>query len=227
MDVLWETARQVGGDFYDYFLLPDGRLGFVIADVSDKGLAASLYMAVTRTLLRSAALEYTSPAETLERVNELLLVNSQNGLFVTTFYGVLSLDDGMLTYTIAGHNPPMIIRYGRQEIEVMEKGGIALGALSKIRLEQKQTHLDPGDCLVLYTDGVTEAFNFQDQMYGEESLQQVLSKLIGKHADEVLRLLSQDLEDFRGSAPLSDDTTILAICRHPLLADEDGDNGSA
>ena len=214
MDVHWETARQVGGDFYDYFLLPDGRLAFVIADVSDKGLAASLYMTVTRTLLRAAALEYTSPAETLERVNELLLINSQNGLFVTTFYGLLSLEDGTLTYTIAGHNPPMVIRNEGQVIEVMDKGGIALGALPKIQLEENHTQLNPGDCLVLYTDGVTEAFNDQDQMYSEERLRHVLSQSIGKQAGEVLSQLKRDLEEFRGNAQLSDDTTILAICRH-------------
>jgi len=227
MDVLWETARQVGGDFYDYFLLPDGRLAFVIADVSDKGLAASLYMTVTRTLLRAAALEYNSPSRTLERVNDLLLVNSQNGLFVTTFYGVLSLEDGTLTYSIAGHNPPMIVRTSHQKVEEMKKGGIALGALPKINLEQREISLNPGDCLVLYTDGVTEAFNFQDQMYGEKRLKQVLGKSIGRSARGVLSLLRADLEDFRGSAPLSDDTTILAICRKPSLTNNHGDSGSS
>jgi serine phosphatase RsbU (regulator of sigma subunit)/putative methionine-R-sulfoxide reductase with GAF domain len=227
MDVLWETARQVGGDFYDYFLLPDGRLAFVIADVSDKGLAASLYMTVTRTLLRAAALEYNSPSEVLERVNELLLVNSQNGLFVTTFYGVLSLENGMLTYSIAGHNPPMIIRSSDQMIEEMEKGGIALGALPKINLQQKQIPLNPGDCLVLYTDGVTEAFNLQDQMYGEKRLKQILTTGIGKSAPQVLGLLKDDLEEFRGDAPLSDDTTILAICRNHSLTDKHGDASSS
>ena len=94
MDVRWNTAQQVGGDFYDYFLLPDGRLAIIIADVSNKGLAASLYMTVTRTLIRAAALESTSPARTLERVNDLLLMNSQNGLFVTTWYGLLDMTEG-------------------------------------------------------------------------------------------------------------------------------------
>ncbi len=227
MDVLWQTARQVGGDFYDYFLLPDGRLAFVIADVSDKGLAASLYMTVTRTLLRAAALEYASPSDTLQRVNDLLLMNSQNGLFVTTFYGALSLEDGTLTYSIAGHNPPIIVRFEDEEIEEMSKGGIAVGALPHIKLEQKQIQLNPGDCLVLYTDGVTEAFNFQDQMYGEQRLKEVLKSAIGKSAAEIINLLKADLEDFRGNAPLSDDTTILAIYRDPSLADDHRDISSS
>lgn len=223
MDVRWETARQVGGDFYDYFLLPDGRLAIVIADVSDKGLAASLYMTVTRTLLRATALETPSTAATLERVNDLLLVNSQNGLFVTTFYGILNLQDGVLKYTIAGHNPPLIIRAKSREVVAFEKGGIALGAMADIHLDENQITLDPKDCLVLYTDGVTEAFNFKDQMYGEERLKQVMQSLIGESAHYVLETLEADLEIFRDNAPLSDDTTILSICRSPSLADEDGD----
>ena len=217
MDVLWETARQVGGDFYDYFLLPDGRLAFVIADVSDKGLAASLYMTVTRTLLRAAALEFNTSAKTLEQVNELLLANSQNGLFVTTFYGILSLQDGTLTYTIAGHNPPVMTRFKTKDVFMLEKGGIALGALPNVHLPEKQIKLEPGDCLVLYTDGVTEAFNSHGIMYGEDRLKDMLGTAIGESAKSVIERLKLDLADFRGDAPLSDDTTILAISRYPEM----------
>ncbi len=227
MDVHWETARQVGGDFYDYFLLPDGRLAFVIADVSDKGLAASLYMTVTRTLLRAAALEYQSPAKTLERVNDLLLANSQDGLFVTTFYGVLSLDDGTLTYTIAGHNPPMVVRYQENQVLDFSMGGIALGAMPDIHLPEKEIILNSGDCLFLYTDGVTEAFNFQDQMYGEDRLKRVLKTTIGENAIDVVKSIEADLTAFRGNAPLSDDTTFLAICRSRSLANQNGNGRSS
>jgi serine phosphatase RsbU (regulator of sigma subunit) len=213
MDVHWETARQVGGDFYDYFLLPNGCLAFVIADVSDKGLAAALYMTVTRTLLRAAARESTSPAETLQHVNDLLLMNSQRGFFVTAFYGILNLHDGSLTYTIAGHNPPILARSQANEVVEFEKGGIALGAMTEIHLDEEYVQLEPGDCLLLYTDGVTEAFNIQDQMYGMDRLLQTLNKIIGEPASIVLETLEADLESFRGEAPLSDDTTILAICR--------------
>jgi serine phosphatase RsbU (regulator of sigma subunit)/putative methionine-R-sulfoxide reductase with GAF domain len=223
MAVHWETARQVGGDFYDYFLLPDGRLAFVIADVSDKGLAASLYMTVTRTLLRAASRESTSPAETLEHVNELLLVNSQNGLFVTTFYGILNLQDGLLTYSIAGHNPPILIRNHANDVVELDKGGIALGAMEDIQLEDDTIFLERGDCLLLYTDGVTEAFNLQDQMYGSQRLIKILNTVIGKPAFEVIQTLEADLDIFLGEAPLSDDTTILAICRDKSLTNEDRD----
>ena len=213
LDVHWETARQVGGDFYDFFLLPDGKLAVIIADVSDKGLAASLYMTVTRTLIRAAALEYISPAKALERVNELLLTNSQNGLFVTTFYGILSMESGEFFYTIAGHNPPMVVQHQSKEILELNIGGIALGALPEIQLHDHRLIINPGDCLVLYTDGVTEAFNLQDQMYGEERLKKILLATIGKKASQTLAILEKDLDDFRGDAPLSDDTTILAVCR--------------
>jgi serine phosphatase RsbU (regulator of sigma subunit) len=227
MDVHWETARQVGGDFYDYFLLPDGRLAIVIADVSDKGLAASLYMTVTRTLLRATALESKSPARTLEKVNDLLLANSQNGLFVTTFYGILSLESGLLTYTMAGHNPPMIVQNEENQVVQLEKGGIALGALPEIHLEERQLILNHGDCLVLYTDGVTEAFNLDDQMYGEERLMKVLKASMGQTAHKALRAIEADLEHFRMNAPLSDDTTILAVCRSQLLTDDHRDFSTA
>jgi serine phosphatase RsbU (regulator of sigma subunit)/putative methionine-R-sulfoxide reductase with GAF domain len=219
VDVRWETARQVGGDFYDYFLLPDGRLAIVIADVSDKGLAASLYMAVTRTLIRATAPGTPSPARTLERVNDLLLGNSQNGLFVTVFYGVLCPETGLLTYTIAGHNPPMILKNKTQQVSDIGKGGIAIGAMPNINLKQMEIILEEGDCLVMYTDGVTEAFNNNDDMYGNSRLKSVLSKSIGLGAFNVVENLEADINDFRGNASLSDDTTILALCRKRLLTD--------
>jgi GAF domain-containing protein len=224
MDVRWDTARQVGGDFYDYFLLPDGRLAFVIADVSNKGLAASLYMTVTRTLIRAAALENTSPSRTLERVNELLLMDSQNGLFVTTFYGILALDDGLLTYCIAGHNPPLILRIESDEVNELARGGIALGAMPGITLEERKLEIGPGDCLVLYTDGVTEAFNAEDEMYGDDRLKTLLKSAVGKSAHQVLELIETDLDTFRQEASLSDDTTLLSICRERSLADQNGDS---
>lgn len=225
MDVRWDPVRQVGGDFYDYFLLPDGRLGFVIADVSNKGLAAALYMTVARTLIRAAALESNSPARALERVNDLLLMNTQNGLFVTTFYGALNLADGFLTYTSAGHNPPLLVRQATQTVDELEKGGIALGVLGVIHLEDRSLQILSGDCLILYTDGVTEAFNLSDQMYGDDRLKTVLQSATGLSAQEVLAIVEADLQIFRGDAPLSDDTTMLALYRETLLTDQDRQPG--
>jgi sigma-B regulation protein RsbU (phosphoserine phosphatase) len=155
------------------------------------------------------------------------LMNSQNGLFVTAVYGLLSLSDGVLTYTMAGHNPPMVLRSDHKEVVELEKGGIALGAMPEIHLEERSLKLEPGDCLVLYTDGVTEAFNSADQMYGDARLKKVLESAIGKSAHEVLAMMEADLDKFRQDAPLSDDTTILAICREDSLANQDGNRGPA
>lgn len=220
IDVRWETARQVGGDFYDCFLLPDGQLAFLIADVSDKGLAASLYMAVTRTLIRAAAIDTYHPADVLEQVNDLLLMNSQGGLFVTIFYGILNLDSGNLEYTIAGHNPPVLLRKQTNQVILFPIGGIAIGAMPDIQLPQREVMIESGDCLVLYTDGVTEAMASDDQMYGDQRLNDVLSQVIGKNSRSVLEHLENDINTFRGDTPLSDDTTMLAICRSSSLADE-------
>lgn len=221
--VHWETARQVGGDFYDYFLLPDGRLALVIADVSDKGLAASLYMSVTRTLIRAVALESTSPSNTLERVNQLLMLNSQEGLFITAVYGILSLKDGILNYTIAGHNPPLVLRSDDSDVIELDMGGVALGAMPDIHLDERQMTINPGDCIMFYTDGLTEAFDLEDQMYGEERLIKVFKRCIGMSASEVINIVNSDLKTFRGHAPLSDDTTILTLCRLPSLTNDNRD----
>ncbi len=227
LDVKWETARQVGGDFYDFFFLPDGRFAFVIADVSDKGLAASLYMTVTRTLIRATAMENLPPAETLEHVNDLLLANSQTGLFVTTFYGILSIEDGGLDYTIAGHNPPILIRDNLNDVIEFKRGGTALGALPDISLSNNKITLNYGDCLVLYTDGVTEAFNTHNDMYSQARFLKLLHKLVEKSASQVIKAVEADLTKFRQGAPLSDDTTLLAIYRQPLQANQHGDGGAS
>lgn len=219
LSVRWETARQVGGDFYDYFLLSDQQLGIVIADVSNKGLAASLYMTVTRTLIRAAAFESDLPARTLEHVNDLLLRDSPNGLFVTAFYGILDLGTGQLTYASAGHNPPLVILADSKRVEPLTKGGIALGALGAIQLEDHTCTLNEGDGLLLYTDGVSEAFNLTDQMYGVSRLKSLLVATVGQTTDHILQAIEDDLVAFRQGAPVSDDTTLLALRRKPLLAD--------
>lgn len=216
VDVRWHTARQVGGDFYDIFETADHLLGIVIADVSDKGLAASLYMTVTRTLLRAAALESLSTAQTLERVNDLLLMNSQNGLFVTVFYGILNPQTGELAYTNAGHNPPCLIRAENSTIETLKKGGIALGAMEDIKEPQSTIQMADGDCLIMYTDGVTEAFNKTGQMYGEKRLLKVLHSVCRLDAKSALDAIETDLDKFRGDHPLSDDTTLLAVSKSLL-----------
>jgi GAF domain-containing protein len=214
-DVRWHTARQVGGDFYDFFKLSDDQYGIVIADVSDKGLAASLYMTVARTLLRAAALETTSTAKTLEKVNDLLLLDSQTGLFVTIFYAILDATSGNIRYTNAGHNLPYLIQASDGKLIELKGGGIAIGAMPSIHLPELEISLKAGDCLILHTDGVTETFDPDGNMYGNARYRKVLRRGKQLSSSQLLDLVENDLSDFRRNLPLGDDLTLLAIKRDP------------
>ena len=154
----WKTARQVGGDFYDVFELTDKRLGLFIADVADKGVPAALFMALTRTLVRAAVIEDTSPAEAMKRVNDLLIPDTRQGMFVTAVYAVLDMDKNELTYVNAGHNPPLWVKCDG-EVERLTRTAIALGVVTGQPVEQKTIKFESADNLLLYTDGLTESFN--------------------------------------------------------------------
>jgi serine phosphatase RsbU (regulator of sigma subunit)/putative methionine-R-sulfoxide reductase with GAF domain len=207
----WRTARQVGGDFYDVIELPGERLGIFIADVADKGMPAALFMALTRTLVHAAARETFSPAEALRRVNELLLPDTKQGMFVTAVYAVLDLNTGELTYANAGHNPPLWVR--RDSIEKLTRTGIALGASEDANMSERTIQLVEGESLLLYTDGLTEAFNLEGDMFGEERLLRALGWQESASADDMIKAVESALDDFAGNAPPSDDLTMLAIRR--------------
>ena len=154
----WRAARGVGGDFYDFIELDDERLGLVIADVSDKGVPAALFMSLSRTLVRASALESRSPSRVLQRVNELITTETRSNMFVSVFYGILNLRTGNLTYANAGHNPPILWRaQGRSWL--LTAHGMVLGVLEKVDLEEREVTLKPGELLILHTDGVTEPIN--------------------------------------------------------------------
>lgn len=211
----WQPAHQVGGDFYDVFNLPGKRLGLVIADVSDKGFPAALYMTVTRTLIRAAVLDSASPAQALRHVNEMLLLDSQNGMFITAIYAILSQNTGDVVYANAGHNLPLVLRQGSKAPVRLEKGGMALGVIEKIELRDHSLRLNPGDCLVLYTDGVTEAFSPHDDMFGEERLIEVLRGSYSLSAHELLEKIETAVQEFQGGNSPNDDITLLAVSRKP------------
>lgn len=207
----WRTARQVGGDFYDVIELPNDRLGLFIADVADKGMPAALFMALTRTLVHAAAKETFSPAAALRRVNELLLPDTKQGMFVTAVYAVLDLNTGELTYANAGHNPPLWVR--RDSIEKLTRTGVALGASEEARMSERTIQLTAGESVLLYTDGLTEAFNLEGDMFGEERLLRALGWRENASAEEMIRAVESALDEFTGNTPLSDDLTILAVGR--------------
>lgn len=211
----WRTARQVGGDFYDAFNMPDGRIGIFIADIADKGIPAALFMALTRTLIRAAVLETVSPAQALRRVNELLYPDCQQGMFVTAVYGVIDEFKGTFTYANAGHNPPVWVRNGKRKakLEILTRTGIALGVVEGIEMDERVIQMVPGDSLVLYTDGVTEAFAPDGDMFGEGRLYEVLHRARNASAFELLDAIENEVNQFMDTLPASDDITMIAIRR--------------
>ena len=165
-------ARQTSGDFYDFVDLGEGRLGILVADVADKGTGAALYMALSRTLLRTYALEYPDdPAKVLEAANERILTDTVSDQFVTVFYGVLAADSGQFTYANGGHNPAFLLRnHGSDETDSLTKTGVPLGMFSGMSWRTDTIEVGAGDSLILYTDGVSEAQNANDDEFGESRL---------------------------------------------------------
>jgi sigma-B regulation protein RsbU (phosphoserine phosphatase) len=209
----WLTARQVGGDFYDVIELTDSRLGLLIADVSDKGMPAALFMALTRTLVRAVVFDTPSPAEVLRRVNALIVPDNRQGMFVTVVYGVLSLGNGDFTYANAGHNPPVWIHGPGKTLESLDRTGAALGIIEDLTMDERTISLGHDDLLLLYTDGLTEAFSPDDYLYGEQRLQDVLRMEQTSLASGVLKALEASVKQFMGSLPAADDLTMLALKR--------------
>jgi len=212
LDLRWSTAREVGGDFYDVFKISDDKIAFAIADVSDKGMPAALYMTVTRTLIRSSAQNLHSPAKILSRVNELLaLENPSSGMFVTAVLGVLDPKSGDFEYAIAGHNLPLLRRGANGEVENLKKGGIAMSVIENAEYEDHCTVLKSGDSLLLYTDGVTETFSPGEEAFTESRLIDAFKKAYSQKKLSSLEYIEEKLAKFRGKQPLSDDITMIHI----------------
>ncbi len=213
----WQAARQVGGDFYDFIQLRTQggveRWGIVIADVADKGVPAALFMALSRTLLRSAAIGRVSPAATLARVNNLILSDARSDLFVTVFYGVWEPTTGKFKYANAGHNPPVWV--SRDGVARPLKGrGLALGVLDDVEYEEHETHFDLGDMLFLYTDGVTDAINAEEVEFGMDRVFEVVQRVnLGGSASDIVDATATAVEQHtRGIEPF-DDITMVVIKR--------------
>ena len=209
----WRPARQVGGDFYDVFQLPNGELGMIIADVSDKGIPAALFMAVTRTLLRAVILEVTSPGLVLQRINDLLIPENKQGMFVTIVYAVLCPESGILTYANAGHNPPFLIAKNDQEIEILPRTGMALGIVENTIVDERVIQIQEGDCLLFYTDGITEAISQQEDLFGEEKLRFIFKETFQSPAENIIKSIEESVYSFMGSSIPIDDLTMLVLQR--------------
>ncbi len=205
------TAKEVGGDLYDFFLLDDENLAFVIGDVSGKGVPASIYMAVSRTMLKAIASQIHDPAKCLATVNSMLIPESHITTFVTMFYGILNTKTGVVNYSNGGHNLPYLIKHDGSVKQVENTDGLLLGKIDGIDYQAKQIQMEPGDKILLYTDGVPEAMNEAGEMYEEERLEKYLSKHYSDTQKKLLRGVIVDVLKFINRAQQSDDITLLVL----------------
>lgn len=195
------------------FSTQNGKIALVIADVSDKGMPAALYMTVTRTLIRSISQSEKSPANVLKKVNNLLVRDSQDGMFVTCIYALLDPATGVLEYANAGHNLPLIIREDSKIIEKLTKGETALGVVDDVKYVNCRRNIGMGDTLLLYTDGVTEAFSSSGELFSESRLIDAAKDIPHQTAQQFLQNLEELIDAFRNGEPPSDDLTMIAIHR--------------
>lgn len=206
-------AKEVGGDLYDYFLLNNGKLCFVIGDVSDKGVPAALFMAVTRTLVRACAEDETDPAQLMERVNNRLSENNPNLMFVTLILAVIDLETGELAWANAGH-PPLCVLQGNGELRMLEgRSGPACGVQDGLPYRRFTAVLEPGETVVGYTDGVTEALNPAGELYGEQRLFEFLAHRAPANAQATTDALIRHVREFAHDTDQSDDITVIAAKR--------------
>ena len=206
-----QPAREVGGDFFDFFLIDDDHLFFAIGDVSGKGVPASLFMAITRTLFKANATCDTPPDEIMQKVNGKLAENNETCVFVTVFCGILDITSGEVVYTNGGHNPPLLIRAGETVDFISMPKGMALGIVDGTPYRRANLVLRPGDVLYMYTDGVTEAMNPQYELFSDKRLQEGLFSVRGSSIEELSQELLRQILDFAEGAQQSDDITMLIL----------------
>ncbi len=208
-----EAAKDVGGDFYDFFRIDDTHLGFTIADVSGKGVPAAIFMAVSRTLIKATGVHNLSSAEVMVQANDMLATESLDSMFVTVFYGILDLETGHVDYTNAGHNPPYVLHSDGSVEAVPTAGNMALGAFEGLPYKSDELTLEKGDMLVMFTDGVTEAENENHEQLGEARLEALLPNYATASAAGMVEGIRSMVHNFAGEAPQSDDVTVLVIRR--------------
>lgn len=206
-----EPVRMVGGDFYDYLELPNDELGLVIGDVSGKGVPAALLMPTVKTTLRLLTSGRESPAEVLKELNQVVFDVTDGPRYVSMFYGKLHLAQRRLEYTSAGHPPPLLFRSATEEVLWLGRGGTVVGLLPEVAFENAVVDLKPGDILVLYTDGVTEAWSESDEAYSRGRLLELVSAHRDATAASLLRAIGRSLVEFRGARAVEDDATVIVV----------------
>lgn len=204
-------AKEVGGDFYDFFLVDDDRLAMVMADVSGKGVPAALFMVIAKTLLKNVAQTGLSPRDVLEKVNNQLCVGNEAEMFVTVWLGILEISTGELTCTNAGHEYPVLKREGGNYELVKDKHGFVLAGMEGSRYKEYKLQLCPGDRLFLYTDGVAEATDAHNQLYGTDRMLAALNRNRDVNCETLLHRMKEEIDAFVGEAPQFDDITMLSL----------------
>ena len=210
---LMTPAKDVGGDFYDFFRIDDDHIGLVMADVSGKGIPAAIFMAVSRTLIRAIGLQGSAPGACLTKSNELLSKESVDCMFVTVFYAIYNIKTGELCYSNGGHNSPYILRANGHLEQLPTSTNCMVGAIDGMSYSDELAQLGVGDTIVMYTDGVNEATNAQFEEYGDPRMEQLLSTMTGQSCQQIIDGQLADVRSFVADAPQSDDITLMALKR--------------
>jgi sigma-B regulation protein RsbU (phosphoserine phosphatase) len=207
------AAKDVGGDFYDFFRIDDDHIGFAIADVSGKGVPAAIFMAVSRTLIRATGIRGVAPSDCITYSNKLLATESVDCMFVTVFYGIYTISTGEITYCNAGHNPPIILKSDGTTTELPMSQNPLMGAIEDLSYTEVKMKLEPGETLVMFTDGVNEAMNKDYQEFGDNRLAASLQKCAGQSCQQIIDSVKADVAAFVGEMEQSDDITLFALKR--------------
>ncbi len=205
------TAKEVGGDFYDFYMLNDSTIAFLVADVSGKGIPAAMFMMRAKTVIRDLAERGLDPDEIFTIANDKLCENNDAGMFVTAWLGILDTKTGLMKFANAGHNPPLFKRNGEQFEYMKTRSGMLLAGMEGIKYRKNELQLMPGDKLYLYTDGVTEATDNNTELYGEQRLLDFVNSLAVIEPESLCKSIKEDVDKFVGTAPQFDDITMLAM----------------
>jgi len=220
---LMNPAKEVGGDFYDFFMLDDKRIALVMADVSGKGVPAALFMVIAKTLIKNQAQSDLTPSEVLSKVNQVLMENNDLSLFVTCWLGYLNIQTGVLTYANAGHNPPVLKTDGKHDF-LKGRKGFVLAGMDGLKYYNNKVTLKPGDSIFLYTDGVTEAQNNNEELFGEERLVKYLDSHQFASPKELITALRGEIDTFSDGREQFDDITMLSLNFQKYLEDSSAEH---
>ena len=205
------TAKEVGGDFYDFYFIDDDNLAFLMADVSGKGIPAAMFMMQSKTIIKSCAESGMSVEQVFTVANEKLCEGNDAGMFVTAWMGILNVKTGKILFANAGHNPPLVKHADGAYEYLKTRAGFVLAGMEGVRYRGNELERAPGDAIYLYTDGVTEATDLNTELYGEDRLHTVLEKYKDAAPQVICDEVKRDVDAFVGEAPQFDDITMLAL----------------